>query len=138
MGKKGQRRIYLPWRLKLSSVDGSVYRHFYSNILLPFFLCLMGSLPNVDTELFYFMAATKLLLIRTERKGSESLWSFHSISSREAHTQSFRVLRFFLEKMLCCHKCTVFRAPCVLAYFSPFVAVIFPWVVAVQWAQSWK
>lgn len=98
----------------------------------------MGSLPNIDAELFYFMAATKLSLIRCERKKNESLWSLHSISSREAHTQSCRVLRFFLERMLSCHEWRRFQVPYLLAYFSPFLAVISPWVAAVKWAQSWE
>lgn len=63
-------------------------------------LCLMGSLPNIDTELFYFIAATKLPLIRSEGKTNESLRSLHSVSSREAHNQRFRILRFFLDKRL--------------------------------------
>ena len=51
----------------------------------------MGSLPNIDSELFYFIAATILPLIKSERKKNESLWSLHSISSREAHHQNVRV-----------------------------------------------
>lgn len=35
-------------------------------------LCLMGSLQNIDTELFSFIAATKLALIRSERKKNRS------------------------------------------------------------------
>jgi len=61
---------------------------FFFFFLSPF---LMGSLPNIDTELFYFIAATILPLIKSERKKNESLWALYSISSREAHHQSFRV-----------------------------------------------
>lgn len=35
-------------------------------------LRLMGSLQNIDTELFSFIAATKVTLIRSERKKNES------------------------------------------------------------------
>lgn len=39
-------------------------------------LCLMGSLLNINTELFYFIAATKLPLIKSERKKNESYGLF--------------------------------------------------------------
>lgn len=72
------------------------------------FLCLMGSLLNIDTELFYFIAATKLPLIRSERKKNETLWSFHSISSGKACNQNFRVLKFILGKMPSYHEWKMF------------------------------
>lgn len=55
----------------------------------------MGSLLNVDTELFSFIAATKLPLIRSERKKNGSLWYLCSISSRERHNQNVRALKRF-------------------------------------------
>lgn len=137
MGKKGHLRMHLPWLLKLSYVDGSVYRYFYSNILFPFFpLCLMGSLLNINSELFYFIAATELHLIRSERK-KESLWSLHSVPPRKAHHQSFRALKFFFT-LLCCHMWKIFQVPYFLAYFSPFLEVHFLWVVAMKWVQTWE
>lgn len=55
----------------------------------------MGSLLSVDTELFSFIAATKLPLIRSERKKNGSLWRLCSVSSRERHNQNVRALKRF-------------------------------------------
>lgn len=98
----------------------------------------MGSFPDIDTELFYVVAATKLPLIRHERKKNENVWSLHSISSREARTPSFKILRFFREKMLSCGERRMFQAPYLLPYFSGFSAVISSCMEAVKWAQSWE
>lgn len=98
----------------------------------------MGSLPNIDTELFYFIAATKLALIRSEGKTNVSLWSLHSISPREAHNQSFRVLRFFLEKWLSCHEWKLFQVRIYSHVSVSFLATLCPYTPAGKWAQSWE
>lgn len=137
MGEKGQLRIHLPLLLKLSCVDGSAHRYFKAtSFFIP--LCLMGSLLNIDTELFSFIAATKLPLIRSQRKKNGRWWSVHSISSREFHNPSFRALKFFLQKMLSYYEWKLSPGLYWLAYFSAFLAVILPWVVAVKWALSWE
>lgn len=67
-----------------------------SFILFP--LCLMGSLQNIDTKLFSFIAATKLALIRSERKKNGNLCSPHSVSSRESHNQRLSPWKFFFRE----------------------------------------
>lgn len=98
----------------------------------------MGSLPNIDTDLFYFVAATKLPLLRHDRKKNENLWSLHSVSSGEARTPSFKILRFFLEKMLSCLEQRTFQVPCLRTYFSCFSVAISSCMEAIKWAPSWE
>lgn len=98
----------------------------------------MGSLPNLDIELFYFIAATKLPLIRSERKKNVSVWSVHSISAREAYDQSFRVFKFlFRETAFLSQVGNVPGVRFTSLFLSLFCSYV-PWVASVIWAQSWE
>lgn len=82
---------------------------FIATSFFLFFLYVWwASLQNIDSELFSFIAATKLPLIRTERKKNGSFRSACSVSSREPHNQELGGLKFFLEKIFSFHKWKLF------------------------------
>ena len=98
MGKKGQLRICLPGLVSCLMWMDQLTDNFIAASFFLFPLCLMESLQNIDIELFSFIAAAKLALIRKERKKNGSLWSVHSISSRESHNQGLSPLKLFFRE----------------------------------------
>lgn len=101
-----------------------------------FCLCLMESLQNINTDLFSFIAATKLALIRKKRKKNGSLWSLYSISSREPHNQGLSPLKLFSREDI--FQLLVWNTPGhILAYRSLFRELTFSWVTAAKWSSGY-
>lgn len=136
MGKKGQLRIHFPWLWKLSCVDGSAHRYFYSSILLPFSSAFDGELTKHRYWVILLYCCHKSCLNKKRKKEEWELWSPHSVSSRESHNQSLSPLKFFFREGI--FQLLVQRCPGpMLASESPFREFTFSWVTAAKFSSGY-
>lgn len=109
MGKKGQLRIHLPWLLKLSYVDGSVYSYFYSNILLPFSLCVWwGAYRTLIVSYFRLSLLQNFPSYEVKEKKWMLLVSPLLFHQENPIIRVWELKFFFVEKLFACHsgKCS--------------------------------
>lgn len=136
MAEKGQLRIHFRWLLKLSDVDGSARRYFYSSILLPFSSVFDGELTKHRYWVIFLYCCHKTCLNKKGKEEEWSLWSPHSVSSRESHNQSVSPLKVFFREGIFQSLARNCHGP-LLAHRSLFREVTYSWVTAARLSSGY-